>query len=432
MFTCFVVMGFGVKTDYRTGRKLDLDKSYLNLIKPAVEAADKDAVCQRADEIVHAGIIDVPMYERLLKADLVIADVSTMNPNAFYELGVRHALRPHTTIIVAESELEFPFDVGHIEIRHYKHLGEDIGFSEAVKFKGELTAAIRRMMSERKDDSPVYTYLHLTPPISADSAGNPICKSETKPDDRSGDGDTLRVLLDKAESAISRERWSVAKELLTHIREEMQKKSTSNAAPVDPYVLRRLALATYKSDDSENGLSEASSVLLQLSPQRSNDPETLEIWGAIKKRLWESTKNPLVLDEAIAAYERGFLMRNKQYNMREVHFNGVNLAFLLNSRAAISDGEDAIADRVLANRVRKQILLRCEEALLQPDLTPAAQFWALGTMAEAWYGLGNNSKSEEFMNSALKLRPEEWMVKSVREQIAKLDKLTLAAAAQAN
>jgi hypothetical protein len=35
--TCFVVMGFGKKTDFETGRTLDLDKSYLNIIKPTVE-----------------------------------------------------------------------------------------------------------------------------------------------------------------------------------------------------------------------------------------------------------------------------------------------------------------------------------------------------------------------------------------------------------
>jgi len=37
--TCFVVMGFGKKTDFETGRVLDLNQSYHNLIKPAVEAA---------------------------------------------------------------------------------------------------------------------------------------------------------------------------------------------------------------------------------------------------------------------------------------------------------------------------------------------------------------------------------------------------------
>src|SRR5215218_10418766 len=93
---CFVVMGFGIKTDYATGRKLDLNKSYRLLIKPVVE--EKGLECVRADEILHSGTIDLPMYRELLEADVVIADLSTANVNAFYELGIRHALRPRTTI----------------------------------------------------------------------------------------------------------------------------------------------------------------------------------------------------------------------------------------------------------------------------------------------------------------------------------------------
>src|SRR6266508_5496085 len=98
--TCFVVMGFGKKTDFETGRVLDLDQSYLSLIKPAVEAAGLR--CIRADEIVHSGLIDVPMYEQLLNADVVIADLSTSNKNAFYELGVRHALKPYPASVIGE------------------------------------------------------------------------------------------------------------------------------------------------------------------------------------------------------------------------------------------------------------------------------------------------------------------------------------------
>src|SRR3977135_4610269 len=118
--TCFVVMGFGKKTDFETGRVLDLNKSYKNLIKPAVEAAGLK--CIRADEIVHSGLIDVPMYEQLLKADVVVADLSTSNRNAIYELGVRHALRPYTTVVIAEDEIKtFPFAVKHVAGRQSHH-----------------------------------------------------------------------------------------------------------------------------------------------------------------------------------------------------------------------------------------------------------------------------------------------------------------------
>src|SRR6266404_4857241 len=166
--TCFVVMGFGKKTDFETGRVLDLDQSYINLIKPAVEAAGLK--CIRADEIVHSGLIDVPMYEQLLKADVVVADVSTSNRNALYELGVRHALRPYTTVIIAEEQMmKSPFfDLSHIVIRKYRHLGEDIGVSEAKRFTSELTEAIRAIMAREPKlrwDSPVYKFIdRLTPP----------------------------------------------------------------------------------------------------------------------------------------------------------------------------------------------------------------------------------------------------------------------------
>ena len=89
--TCFVVMGFGTKVDFQSGRKLNLDAAYRTMIKPAVEEAG--LVCRRADEIAHSGNINVPMYREILTAEVVVADLSTSSANAFYELGVRHALR---------------------------------------------------------------------------------------------------------------------------------------------------------------------------------------------------------------------------------------------------------------------------------------------------------------------------------------------------
>ena len=153
-------MGFGKKVDFETGKEFDLDMTYKNVIKHAVEAADVE--CIRADEITHAGVIDVPMYERILEADLVVADISTGNRNAIYELGVRHALRPHTTIIIGEdSNTKISFDLNHIVIRKYRHLGEDIGASEARRMSNDLTKAIIELLAAQdpRADSPVYTYI---------------------------------------------------------------------------------------------------------------------------------------------------------------------------------------------------------------------------------------------------------------------------------
>ena len=162
MRTCFVIQGFGKKTDYTDGRVLNLDASY-EVIKQGVVAAGLE--CIRADEIQHSAVIDVPMYEMLLQADVVIADLSTYNVNAAYELGVRYALRPRTTIVIAEEGFKNPFDFGHIALRRYKHSGEDIGFGEAMRFINELKTAIQEILNSNRFDSPVYTYLpQLAPP----------------------------------------------------------------------------------------------------------------------------------------------------------------------------------------------------------------------------------------------------------------------------
>ena len=138
--TCFVVMGYGQKVNYKTGKTLDLDKTYNNILKPLVEELGMN--CIRSDEIIYSGIIDRPMFNQLIGADIVIADLSTYNPNAFYELGVRHALKPFTTIIISEDELEYPFDIQHSVIYKYEHLGKDIGYSEVIRFKNELKICI--------------------------------------------------------------------------------------------------------------------------------------------------------------------------------------------------------------------------------------------------------------------------------------------------
>jgi len=162
-------MGFGQKTDLATGRKLNLDATYQTIIKPTVEELGIE--CLRADEIPHSGVIDLPMYEQLLKADIVIADVSTANPNALYELGVRHALRPRTTIVIAEDKFgSYPFDLNHILIRSYEHLEKDIGYGEVKRFSKVLKEAIDEALKSvdaesEPPDSPVYTFLqNLAPP----------------------------------------------------------------------------------------------------------------------------------------------------------------------------------------------------------------------------------------------------------------------------
>ena len=154
---CFVVMGFGKKTEYETGRTLDLNATYETIIEPAVTA--QGLRCIRADEITQSGFIDVKMYEMLLRADLVIADISTGNVNAVYELGVRHALRPNSTIIMNEDQGKLYFDLNHVSTFRYQHFGDDILAREAKRAVKDLGDLIGAVMAAQAVDSPVYTFL---------------------------------------------------------------------------------------------------------------------------------------------------------------------------------------------------------------------------------------------------------------------------------
>ncbi len=415
--TCFVVMGFGKKTDYQTGRVLDLDKSYKNIIKPAAEAAGLD--CKRADEIVHSGTIDVPMYEQLLSADVVVADVSTYNPNAFYELGVRHALRPYTTITIAEDKMTFPFDIGHIAVRKYHHMGEGIDFDEVERMRAELKNAMETILSKTPEkDSPIYTFFSdLEPPMrkklqqaiaesapAAMAAPAPASTAATTP------SPTMSMLMEQAAAAMARSDCSAAKALYTAAR---------TLAPNDPFVAQRLALVTYKSHCEEpmRPLQEAAAILEELSPATSTDTETLGLWGAVHKRMWDVRKQKEDLDTAISAYEKGFYLKNDYYN-------GINLAFLYDVRASTTSGNEAIADAVMARRVRQRVLSICENFLSERStLRPDDEYWVLATMAEAYAGIGDKYKAEQLLSKAKALNQPDWMLESTNTQLAKLNAL---------
>src|SRR6202050_4978462 len=154
MGSCFVIMGFGEKTDFQSNpqRVLNLNRTYEDIIKPVVEEAGH--TCIRADEIIHSPVINKPMYDNLLGADLVVADLSTSNVNAVYELGVRHALRPHRTIVMAEKNFSFPFDLNHLSILKYEHLGKEIGFQEVMRVRKILKDKITTLMASPEVDSP--------------------------------------------------------------------------------------------------------------------------------------------------------------------------------------------------------------------------------------------------------------------------------------
>jgi hypothetical protein len=457
MAKCFVVMGFGKKTDLATGRELDLDKSYNSIIKPAVLAAGYQ--CIRADEVQDSGMIDVPMYKLLYEAELVVADLSTTNPNAIFELGVRHALKPRATIIIAESKFTIPFDATHIAVRRYEHLGSSIDYDEAIRMQGVLKGLIAALPGNADPDSPVYTILHdLRAPTMATAAsaafaaaraavvGGGVAEPQAEPA-----VETYASKLQTAQDALDDGDFGFAKKLLTAIYHDQTAVvgADNKPKPARPIVVQRLALATYKAGEADAktggpdkalaGYAEAESLLRQLDVETTTDPETLGQWSAIHKKRAETpgrTADEIKADvaEAIQASERGFLIKRDYYN-------GTNLAYLFNLRASLSSGDDRIADNVFAARVRRMVVKITEDrlALLDAQRPPPGsdeakslaveRYWAAATRAESLIALGDSS-GDELMEQTVKAAPTPWMAESTGTQLEKLRALLAKAHAQ--
>jgi hypothetical protein len=132
----------------------------------------------------------------------------------------------------------------------------------------------------------------------------------------------------------------------------------------------------------------------------------------VHKRLWQDGGDRADLDRAIRAYARGYFLKTDYYN-------GINLAYLLNVRSSISAGDEAIADRVQARRIRSEVLALCEELLGRGGLNADDAFWVLATMVEAKVGLGAPDADALLAEAQLKA-PEGWMAQTLVEQIANL------------
>ena len=374
---CFVIMGFGKKTDFETGRLLDLDATYESIIQPAVESAGLR--CIRADEVLHSGVIDTEMYEMLLRADLVIADISTGNVNAVYELGVRHALRPNSTIIMKEEEGKLYFDLDHVSTFMYKHLGEDIGAREAKRAGVDLCKLISGVLTADRPDSPVYTFLpKLQKPLLSDEEFKEFV------DEVEADHEHLSQIMKKGEGAQKESRHGDAAKAYTE---------ANLLKPNDPFIIQQLALATYKSQHPStiSALEAGLRIISLLETATSNDPETQGIAGAIRKRLWLETQEIEHLSAAIRHYRRGFELKRDYYN-------GENLATCFDLRSRTQpDNEEALFDRMSARKVRESIVEQLVKLVRQPSFEERLdRKWVYATLANCYYALGETAKGEQF------------------------------------
>ncbi len=121
----------------------DLTMIYDTIVKPTIQSSEFNLVCKRADDIKSNKAIIQDIFKAICEARLVLADLTRLNPNVMYELGIAHTLGKETILIYQkEEEIKFPFDLAHI--RRIEYANDATG---GKRLELELAGVLRNILS---------------------------------------------------------------------------------------------------------------------------------------------------------------------------------------------------------------------------------------------------------------------------------------------
>lgn len=148
---CFIIMPFGIKTTV-DDNEIDFNLIYEDIIREPVEALGLKPI--RSDEIARAGTIHRDMFHHIATDDIAVVDLTLLNPNVFYELGVRHALKPAITILIKRRGAAIPFNIQSERIIEYPSESGSYGESRSL-----IKAFIQAGLGSNSPDSPIFNFL---------------------------------------------------------------------------------------------------------------------------------------------------------------------------------------------------------------------------------------------------------------------------------
>lgn len=406
-------MPFGRKPT-PTGSGIDFDRVYADLIAPAVYDAELEPL--RADEETLGGIIHKPMFERLILCPYAVADLTLANANVFYELGVRHAFRPWSTIPMIAQDHRLPFDVQMLRTVHYV-LGAD-GTPDPVHAAETRRTVAKLLMEARtgKKDSPIFQLVDdLQTPTVAHAKTDTFREQVEYSNQLKGKLAIARKAGAGAVRNIEQDLGKVADveagvviDLFLSYRatsawQEMVSLVEKMAPPLAETVLVReqlgLALNRLKRRD------EAEAVLTKLVEERGSSSETLGILGRVYKDRWEDAGKAGdevlaqgYLDKAIEAYLAGF-----ETDWRDA-YPGVNAVTLMEIKDPPDDRRLGILP-VVRYSVERKI------AKGKPD------YWDYATLLELAVIGEDQSEARRILAKACACIREKWEPKTTARNL---------------
>ncbi len=414
---CFVVMPFGRKPTNLASENapahVNFDVLWEKAINPALEKLGYEAV--RADEDLNSLMIP-EMIERLVLADLVVADVSLQNPNVYYEVGIRHASLPDECVLLATDWSKAAFDIKQMRQIRYPLTEEVCSDKNAAKIKKYLLKHIPKL---KKGKSPVFDALPGEP-RSIDRTKTNSFKSFTRK-------------LSKFQELTSEIRNTKSKKKQIQLAEKLLRKYSSKRANLPqislelfyiirdilgwesmlkyekklpkklrelPVVKEQVALAISKNGKHEKAIA----IMQKFIKEEGDNSERRGILGGRYKKLYHEAKKPEdredYLDKAIENYQTGMLLDLNDY------YPSCNLPRLYRTRGNPGDEERAKAAEKIA-------LTAAQHDLDTDSQNPWIYFTLLGLAFDA----GDVHQAREHYKIIRKNYSPDWHLKTTIDDL---------------
>ena len=409
---CFVLMPFGVKPD-ASGRAIDFDLVYKDIFKPAIEHAGLLPI--RADEEQSHGFIHKLMYERLLLSEYAVADLTILNANVYYELGVRHAARPATTIMTMADQTGLPFDVTGLRAFTYS-LDADGMPSDASGASNLLSERLKICIARDLVDSPLYQLVDALQPPPIDRERTDVFReraaysAETKTRlanaRAAGKIDAIEAAEESLGDASGLEAGVAIDLLLSYRAVGGYQKMLDLVARMDQ-TLARTILVREQLAFAQNRLGqsrEAEETLKQIIAARGPSSETNGLLGRVYKDRWEKAAKAgdvftarSLLKQAIETYLEGF-----EADWRDA-YPGINAVTLME-----------IADDPRRHALIPVVRYAAERRLARKG---QADYWDYATRLELAILANDDNGAADALGDALAKAREKWELETTARNL---------------
>ena len=446
---CFVITSFGKKDNlkdlqskFSVGKadpvqKIDFDKIYEDLVKPAIVMAGMEPLIEYAENSF--GSIHKTMYEKIVLCEYCVADLTNANPNAYYELGMRYAVKPYSTIpIIASSHFPLPFDVGINRTFAYQ-VDQDFNLTDKENDINKLAGILSNAKKSRSTDSPLYDM------INGISFQNSVAHEKTDVfRDKVRYDETIKNELAYARSVYNEDQSKLKPLRIEAIKAVVEKyrplENIETAVLIDVMIsyrnieafnemlefieqLPRYVFETVMVQEqyafvlNRNGgkskpvdevmIKKAEDALRNLESEGKASSETYGIWGRIYKDKFDRAyKNGATgeakvhLKNALKYYEKGF-----ESDPRDA-YPGVNYVTCL----------ELLGDKERSRRLVPAVEYAVKAKMKRKD----PDYWDFATLLELAVIENKIAEAEEFFYEAKPLAVESWMFGTTKANLEKI------------